>query len=285
MAKSLSITIHPSAIGAEFLSVSDAMRQVLDVVESLERAESIETGARNIVWRLTDAHTNSPPFTVTAEAFSVDPAVSIALEASRLTAMFASGIRGLLEGHGPSWMDKDVAAPLKRALQRNLNGIGRTEISVDGEDLVSVSPANAKVAFVALERMGLDAEAASPNQSRVEFGAIEVEVHGITRWYEKPALMVTERLSRDKAICVLTSELAEQLGTTHKWGEAWEGRRLLISGTLHYDAVGVLKRIEAEIGEDMPWTRVELSDLAGIDLLDGRSVREHVDLLREDDLG
>lgn len=134
MTKSLSITVHPSVHGAEYLSVSDAMHQVLDVIEALEKAETAGGGERQIVWRLTEAHTNSPPFTVTAEAFPVDPVVSINLEASRVVSMFGSSVRGLLDGSEPVPISHEMAQPLKRALLRNLNGVGRTEIVIDDEE-------------------------------------------------------------------------------------------------------------------------------------------------------
>jgi len=285
MGKSLSITVHPSAHGAEYLTVSDAMRQVLDLIEALERSETAEMGTRLIVWRLTEAHTNSPPFTITAEAFPVNPVVSIGLEASRVISIFTHGFKELLEGRSSAWIDVGIATPLKRALQRNLNGVGRTEINVEDEEPFNVVPTNARAAVVALERLELDAEAAKIDYSRTEFGAVEVEVRGITRWNDKPALSVIERLSGDKITCVLSKDLADELGPNHKWGEAWEGQRLLVSGALHYGHDGALKRIDADSSEDMPWTDVSLADLHDIDILQGRSVNEHLRLIRGGDLG
>lgn len=280
MSKSLSITVHPSAIGAEYLSVSDAMHQILDVIEALEKAETGGGGKRQIVWRLTEAHTNSPPFTVTAEAFPVDPVVSINLEAARVVTAFSRGVKELLEGRKPEWLSADVMQPLKRALLRNMNGVGRTEVNIDDQEPFNVVPSNARTAVVTLERLELDLAEAVVDYSRTEFGSVEVEVQGITRWNGKPALTVTERLSREKVTCVLTPELANKLGPTHKWGEAWEGQRLLVSGALHYSPDSSLKRIDAEEAEDMPWTDVSISDLQCIDILQGRSVSEHLRLSR-----
>ncbi|MBF0332585.1 MAG: hypothetical protein HQL40_02920 [Alphaproteobacteria bacterium] len=285
MTKSLSITVHPSAAGAEYLSVSDAMHQVLDLIEVLERAETAGGGKRLIVWRLTEAHTNSPPFSVTAEAFPIDPVVSVGLEASRVVSTFAQSVKDLLQGHKPDWISPDLAPPLKRALLRNLNGIGRTEIVIEDEEPFYFVPSNARTAVVTLERLQLDLQAAVVDYSRTEFGSIEVEVQAITRWNGKPALTVIERLSRDKITCVLTAELAELLGPKHKWGEAWEGQRLLVSGALHYGPDGSLKRVDAEMADNMPWTDLSISDLRDIDILQGRSVSEHLRLLRGGELG
>jgi hypothetical protein len=265
LGKTVSITVHPSVQGGEYLTVSDAMRQVLDLVEAIERTESTDQAGRRIVWRLTDARTNSPPFTVEASAFSVNPTVSLTLEVNRLVAMFDEGLRGLLDGQAPDWMDGNIAAPLKRLLNRNLNGIGRTQVAFDKTDPVA-----------------LDSEAAVADYSRTEYGSIEVDVCGIGKWNNKPALHVVDRLSSTSVSCVLTEDLADQLGPSHRWDEAWEGKRLLVLGAIHYGSDGRLTRIDAESAEEVAWTDVSLADLRGIDILEGRSVSEHLRLMRGD---
>lgn len=285
MSKTLSITVYPSALGAEYLSVSDAMRQILDIVEALERTEDTESSARKIVWRLKDAHTNSPPFTVTAEAYSINPTSSVGFMASRVTSIFATGLKSLLDGDERSSIATDIAIPIARVFDRNQNGVGRTEIRVGDDEEINVLPANAKVGSTTLERIKLSNEVTVPDYRRTEFGAVEAVVCGLTRWNDHPALVVIERLSRDKVTCVLSTELAEKLGPSHQWSDVWEGRRLLVTGALNYAQDGALKRIDAEDADDMPWADVSLDDLVGISLTDGRSVTEHLTLIRGLDRG
>ena len=285
MQKSLSITVHPSALGGEYLTVSDAMRQVLDFVEALERIEGADASSQKIIWRLTEAHTNSPPFTVTLSAFSSDPVVSVAIEAERVASLFVAGIDSLLHGTVPDWLDSDLSAPLKRAFKRNMNGVGQTEIDVDGIDALSVVPATAQAALTGLERIVSDEREAGLALRRTEHGAIEADVIGITRWNDKPALIIQERLSGDRLTCVLTDELALELGPAHRWNEAWDSGRVLISGALHYDDDGSLKRVNAERLEARPYTEVSLADLREIDLLRGRTVAEHIRRIRSGEVG
>jgi hypothetical protein len=285
MSRSVSFTIHPAALGAEYLSVTDAMKQILDLVEALEHTEAAGSADRQIVWRLTDAHTNSPPLTITAEAFSISPAIAIDIEASRVVKRFTHGITELLHGRSDPELPRHVIAPLKRIFQRNLTGIGLTEVSVEGEQPLTVAPSGARSAIIAVERLELDWKADIQDYRRTEYGAVEVEVFGITRFYDKPALIVTERLSREKVTCILSSQLADFLGPNHQWNEAWQGERLLVSGALHYNEAGSLARIEAEDAEPLPWTSVALGDLRDIDLTRGRSVQEHLNLIRGEDVG
>jgi len=103
--RSISITVHPSTVRGEYLTVEDAMLQVLDMISAAEASENASASARKVVWRLTEARTNSPPFTVTAQAFSKDPEVSVALEAGRALSHLHEDVRDLLNGKPPKWLN------------------------------------------------------------------------------------------------------------------------------------------------------------------------------------
>jgi hypothetical protein len=284
MAKALSITVHPAPLSGEYLTVADAMRQVLDIVEGLESAESTD-GSRQIVWRLTEAHTNSPPFTIVAEPFPLHPSLSVALQANRVASEFARTMEGLLNGHAPDWLEKEFVRPVRRVLERNLNGVGKTDISIEGEAPVSIVPQTAKLAVVALDRLGIDKEAAHRDWTRTEYGTVEGEVQSLTRWNGKPALVIEERLSGEDFTGVIDSELVERIGSEHTWREAWEGRRVFVTGALHFNAESILKRADVLDLVDVPWTKVDLSEVRKMDLLNGRAVSEHIRLIRGDDIG
>lgn len=265
--------------------MADAMRQVLDIVEGLEQSESAEGGARQIVWRLTDARTNSPPFTIVAEPFPIHPSISVALEANRIALGFTGVMRSLLSGDAPEQVEREIVKPLRRTLERNLNGIGKTDITLAGEAVVSIVPQNARVAVLALDRLDLEEEASHRDWSRTEYGTVESEVSGLTRWNDKPALVLVERLSGEKFTGVLSDTAAEKIGGEHTWREAWEGRRVFVSGALHYNSESVIKRADIEDLVSVGWTDVSLSDMRKIDILEGRTVADHLATLRGDNRG
>jgi hypothetical protein len=274
MARTISITVHPSDLGGEYLTVSDAMKQVLDMIGALEGIEAGDEVERKIVWRLTEAHTNSPPFTIKAQAFPRDPQVSIAMEADRVTKLYAVAVASVLDGEKPRWLESEPGKLLKRALKRNLNGVGHTDVQIEGEEPIIIEPASARVGLSTLEKAEIDEEV---DLRRVEFGSVEGQVVGLTRYYSSPALVFQERLSGARVICVLTPELAEEMGPLHQWSEAWEGEYLRLSGKLFYDPAGQLKRINASGYEEIKWADVPISDLRGIDVLNGRTVQQHID--------
>jgi len=272
LAKSVSFTIHPSALGAEYLSVSDAMHQILDLVGALESTEAGDANERKIVWRLTEAHTNSPPFTVTVNAYPRHPSLIVDIEAERVTGLFADTVREVLQGRVPTWVERPTRRHLEAAMKRNLNGIGQTEVVV-GDEHLRVVPATARSALAALH----EPTDSVVDKSRVEYGAIEGRVVGLTTYYNNRALVLVERLSNKQVVCSLSDALAAKLGPTHQWQEAWEGSRLLIGGEIVYGADGSIKKVNASYHEELPWTDVSLADLRGVNILQGRTTREHLE--------
>ena len=280
IAPSLSVTTYPDALSSDYLTVSDALNQVLDLVDALERTESISASERQVVWRLTKAYTNSPPFTVVAQPFPRHPNLSISLEASRVATLFASEFRTLLNGTPSQLMAVDAQTPILRVLDRNLNGIGRTEIQIDEDEPICIVPQAARIAKLAIGQTEIGVEVAKPDWQRTEFGTVEGEISGLTRWNGKPALDIIERLSEKRFTCVLSDELSTKIGPVHQWNEVWEGRRINITGALHYNSDGDLRRAEIDNLEELEWTDVPLSDLRGVDILNGRTVAKYLDLVR-----
>lgn len=274
VAKSISITVYPSDFSAEFLTVSDALHQVLDMIGALESMEASDSSERKIVWRLTEAHTNSPPLTVTAEAFAKDPQVSIALEAERVTNLYAVAIESVLSGERPDWLESEPGKQLRRALKRNLSAVGHTDIVIEGRDTpLIIVPTTARIGLAALEPSH---DVAEFELERTEFGSVEGRVVGLTKYYNSPALVFLERLSGKKVICVLSTKLAAEIGPTHQWAEAWDGQQLRIAGKLIYAKDGALKRINATHHEEVVWANIAVADLRNVDILQGRTVDEHL---------
>lgn len=284
MSKTFSVTVYPDPLAGEYLTVSDALSQVLDMIEALERSEAVNPNERKIVWRLTKAHTNSPPFTLIAEPFPAKPDLSVVLEANRVSGLLEGDVRNLLDGR-VGGVVVDAMPAIKRVIERNTSTITRTEIAFSGSEPFSIRPQNAKTAKAAIERAEIAERESQPDWQRTEFGSVEGEISGLTRWNGKPALDVIERLSEKKFTCVLSGELSEKIGPAHNWSEVWEGRRVILTGALHYNSDGDLKRADVEDFEDVPWTDVTINDLKSFDVLGDKSMDEHLDILRGEAIG
>ena len=285
MPKKLSVTVHPAPLSSDYLSVSDALNQVLDVVDALERVETTSASERQIVWRLTGAHTHSPPLSVIAEPFPAHSNLSVYFEANRVASLFASEFRALLDGTPSELLALDAQVPISHVLDRNINGIALTEIQFDNEEPICVRPQSARIARLAIGQAELEVEAAKPDWQRTEYGTAEGEITGLTRWHGKPALEIVERLSEKRFTCVLSSDLSDKIGPSHQWDEVWEGQYVTITGALHYNSEGDLRRAEIDYMEELEWTDVPLSALQDIDVLEGRTVGEFLNIVRDNTNG
>ena len=280
--KKLTITIHPNPLSGEYLSVKDAFCQITDLISTLEISESKEPENRQIVWRLTEAYTNSPPFTIVSVPYPVSDDQSVDNETDRVVGVFVSGLRSLLAGEPSKHMIEDALEPMVRLLQRNLNGVSTTDIRFADDNIISIQPQSARLAKRTIELAVLEAEASKPDLQRTEFGTATGEIVGISRWYRKPAMIINERLSEERFICVLGDELSKKIGPLHHWREVWEGRQVNVSGALHFDTNGTLKRADIYHLEEINWSDVSLADLRDIDVLRGSRVAEHIKKIRDE---
>ncbi|TIL82140.1 MAG: hypothetical protein E5Y89_06420 [Mesorhizobium sp.] len=279
MAEKIKIKVHPSGTSSDMLTVADAMRQVLDFIELLEKADPAEPSSPDkIIWRLAYATTNSP-FEIGAEATSRDPVISVAAKARMTKETVRSALRNLVEVADPIvTFDDDMAKPLTRLLERNLNGIGRTDIDF-GDDIspAIIVHATAQAAHLAIERDRLAKESLIPDLTRTEFGSFEGEIVSAGMFHSSPSLVVRHRLTGEKVTSVFPPELAFRIGSQHNWFEVWAGRRVLIHGELHHDQEGIIRKATAFDFEVIEEADVSLNEARKVDLLDGLTVSDFLD--------
>lgn len=278
--RTITVTVHPNPLSGDLLTVSDALNQVLDLVDALELVESTDIENRQIVWRLTGAYTTSPPFTIEAEPYPVESDQSVYRESGRVVQLFVNEFRALLNGVHSSVIVEDAQIPVARVLDRNLNGIALTDVRIDDDDTLSIEPKSARTAKRIIDQSNFESEVSKSELQHTEFGSVEGEISGLRKWYGKPALALIERLSEKPIVCVLSDELSAEIGPEHRWLEVWESRLVTVTGAFHYNYEGMLIRGNIDSLEEIEWSDVELSDLRDIDILEGRTVTEHLALLR-----
>ena len=276
MARSVAITVHPWGTESQFLSVTDALHQVLDFVEFLQQLEDPVDRNRRISWNLTKEHTNSPPLTVHAKAFSNEANKSIDTKLKQVFHCANDVVNTVAKGRTPVGLQAGSAGALRRMLDRNVRSIGQIEIRIDDGKPISILPATAKAVSRALDQANAEAPDEGGDLSRTEFGSIEGEVCSLSKWRSRPALKVVERLSGTEVVCVLNDDLAHEMGQNHNWSEVWQGRNMTFRGAFSYRADGSILRAEVESAREIQWSDVKLESLEDIDILEGRSVQEHL---------
>jgi len=260
---------------------------VLDIVELLAKADAHQDqSSEKIVWRLVSASANSP-FTVELEATASAPEVSVSLQAIRVKQIVREAVSSLLEkGERAEWLDSPAGRTLKSILQRNTNGIGRTDIDFrNSADPIIIVHASAKRAVLALERAELDEELADDDLTHVEYGSLEGEVLSTGLHHSRPAVFLRERLSGERVICILSADIAEKIGPEHSWLEVWTGRRTLVSGAVYYDQEGIARSVHAENVETFITPDIALEDIRDPEFTGGMSIADFLDHVRGENRG
>jgi hypothetical protein len=194
-------------------------------------------------------------------------------------------------GHVPDWMGSATLAKAKSFFERNLNGVGRTDVKFDEKaPLVIVTESRARTAISALARTDEHEETRIPeleseDLSRLEIGSLEGDVIGLTTYYGRPAILLRERLSGRDLPCVLSTTLAEQIGHEHDWAEVWTNRRVQMSGELAFDRRGHVRRINAISITSIDSRPLTYSDIADPNFTNGLSIEAYLRQLWEDEVG
>lgn len=276
--ETVTIVVYPSGADDDTLTVSDAMQQVLDTFALLGKAEAQKIGSKQVVWRLERASTNSP-FTVSATAVASDPAGFVEREAYLAKAALGEGLSGIVYGRDrASWIDQESETLIRQILKRNLNGVGRTDVRFNDEMPAVVIDHRAALRGVSFLEMKAAEAAAQDDLTRTEYGAVEGEVVGVAPHYNKPAFSLRTRLSGREIKCVfLRPEVAEKIGGLHSWNEAWGGRRVLVSGCLHYNTRGDLIKVDVEDIVEIKSQRLSVAEIRESQYVAGFSPVDYLD--------
>jgi hypothetical protein len=279
------ITIHPSLSDERLLGVADAMQQVLDSMKLFEDAQAAHSPRTSFSWKLEKASTNSP-FTVVALA---EPIVSNHLiedEVQEIKEEVAKGIRTLIAtGSSAPWMTQESLAVARNIFLRTKNGIGETDIDLEGGNVISIKREEADAgikAIAGINVMMLDQEI----PARQSFGEIDGTMVAVGRYRGRPAIQMRTELY-GFVWCTLAKNITEQFGSEHSMAEVWEGKTLGVQGRLNY-AVGGSKiaSIDAtDVREIVDAPRLDLASVLDPNFTAGMDPIEYLEKLHEGELG
>ncbi|WP_424631365.1 hypothetical protein [Bradyrhizobium sp. SYSU BS000235] len=280
MAEKVTVTVRASGAHPDVLTVQDAMRQVLDIFELLSAGSESDQGVQ---WRLAKASTNSP-FYAEGEAVSFEPAVDITVVARAQKQLVAQGLREIAHGHVPENWDDDRLKIAKRMYQRNLNGVGTTDIDFEQIGKVHVTPRFAQEAIAVL--------AVTPTlglydlpHAREEIGSIEGVFSQLSTYRNRPAIGVTDARTKNLTWCVLSDELQAKFSDKADFRDFWEHSRVIVRGRIRYAASrSVLYALATDITRIEP-KAVSLTAISDKNFTSGLSASEYLDRFRDGTLG
>lgn len=274
MAERFVIVITPPERDNSSLTVEDAMQQVLEAFQLLISSSEAD---ESITWRLVEAKTNSPPFSVVGEARSTRLGIDVDLIAKNQKKALANNFNILLNGVIPEpWESGHIRKTAENFIARNRNGIAKTEIKLDVDQSIIFTQKEAAIAIAAFE---------IPMEELVEsytqIGSIEGTIIQVSSYYQSPAVFIKERISGNNIWCLVDEEHRKQIADEADFDDVWSGRRVRIRGKLEYDQTGKVSKVYASDIIPIEARKVSLSEIKDKDFTSGLSPSEYIDKLRD----
>ncbi|WP_315741835.1 hypothetical protein [Bradyrhizobium sp. SZCCHNR1075] len=277
MPEKVTVTISASSAHPDVLTIEDAMRQVLDIFDLLAAGDTA------VEWRLSSATTNSP-LHIEAEAVSFEPAVDITVVARAQKQVVADGLREIADGHIPdTWDDKRVKIA-KRLYERNLNGIGSTDIDFQQSGKIKVTPKFAQSAVSVLAKSP-KADLYEFPRNRGEIGSIEGVFAHLSTYRNQPAIGVVETRTKSIVWCVLSPELQAKFADKADFEDFWRHRRVIVRGRIRYSANRAITQVVADDISRIEPKAVALTAIKDTEFTSGLSTGEYLERFRDGALG
>jgi len=244
MNRRITLRVRGSGGETDAPTVQDFLGQLRDFFEILKGVEqAVAPDAKSVIdWRIVNASMNSP-IRIEAEAFPRDFGTNIDRRVSVVVKNVAEGMRQVsVSDYRPAFFTDAVLERAESFFERITNGISDTVIEYgEDEPPLEVNRDFAKIA----ERQVSSLLNPSPKAYR-ELGSVEGFFKGVERdGYNRPLLWIKHRISGADVKCIVASETLRTKIASEQIGEIWNQRRLLVTGIIHFKAIGKIDYVEA----------------------------------------
>ena len=262
-------------------SIEDFLKQVGDLLAILMDVEEViaDEPQGAIVWRITDAHKNSP-LELEVTPFAKQYAVNITQRADLVRSSVAEGLAQLAIGGGrPPYFTEDTLARVERLAERVLNGLAQTEVDFgNGLPVFTLLPTQARATVQNVQ--GILKPVDRPYEER---GSVEGYFAGFERdGFGRGVLSIRNRLSGDVIKCIVSDSALGDVGE-ERLRSIIDRRRVRASGRIFYRSLGRIKEVSAErirmLRDDSVLPR--LIDIQDPEFTGGLLTEEYLERLRD----
>lgn len=286
MSEKMQIIIEPSKAHPDFLTVQDAMEQVLDYFKLTSISDDESQDTQNVVWKLISV-TMQSPFMVTAEAVSFNPNINIDEIVKRQKEILLHGMTSVLKGVTPrEWTSREARDTIDRILKRNKNGIGKTSIITDFQEKAIPFEITTQLADSAISEMHKQpSRLFTEDLSHKELGSVDGYLIAVGSDYGQPAIQIQDRLTKEAIWCRIPEETRNAISKDMQLNDVWKHRRVIVSGLIQYERTGKIGRIHDAQIETVASRKVSLGELHNGEFTEGMSPSEYLDYIRGVNLG
>lgn len=270
-------------LGDDAPTVEDLLGQIetwIGVLRNVEVAVA-QGGKPELVWRVTDAHKNSP-LTFEVTPYPATHGMNIEHRAKKVVSAAASGVKQLSEtGERPLYFTDQTVEHVEKVYARVTNGLAKTVVDFSNYNEPNFE-ATPDIARRSLQRITAT-RAATPVAHR-ELGSIEGFINKVELdRHGRPIVWLRSRLDGYEVKCVSDSAGLSRIGHL-ELSEVLRGLRVRVHGILHYKDLERIASISAEAvylfdpDEALP----KLTDIIDPDFTGGLESSAYLEALRTD---
>ena len=281
MSKTVTLSISGRGSDTDAPTIEDFLGQVRDYFEVLSQVEETlaEDGQSAIEWRVTGAAKNSP-LSIVAEAFPRQFAVNIDRRTELVIESVSEGFRQLqVKSLRPANFNDKALIAAKSMFERVTNGLELTRLDHGGDrPPIALTTSSARVSAGHVREVLAPKGRPYKELGSVEGHAKRTERDGYGRWL----LWIKHRLTGDEIKCFVTGEASRVVGVMEVQ-DVWKGRRVQVSGTIHYKAAGRISQIDAAQVRFLR-DRIELpdiDDIVDLEFTNGMTAEDHLTRVRD----
>lgn len=264
-------------------TVQEVFTHVLELFELADDGSGVR-------WAFVSASTRSP-LTIVAEARGAAPPEVVIANADRQIRQFVEDVDALQRGALPQpWRSGPKHATARRLLARSASVVRSTVIRSIHSDATrppveaTITTAIAMPLVKAID----DGRVEEPRRTMPsqQMGSLDGTLVQVTRYYGHPSVLVRDRLSDEEVHCIVSEQDRERIASEASFNDVWGGRRVLVTGVLHYNNSGALTRITADSLRLFPSApEPNFDELRDPDFTGGLDPVEYLDRLHGGTLG
>lgn len=284
MPKPITFTVTGSdRFGVDAPTVEDLLGQIeawIDVLRNVEGAVS-QGGKPELVWRVTDAHKNSP-LTFEVTPYPETHGMNVEQRATRVVTAAATGVKQLIEtGERPLYFTDQTVDRVEKVYARVTNGLAETVVDFSNYNVPNfeATPETARKSIERIKATRLAAPVSHRELGSLEGFISKVELDG----HGRPIVWLRSRLDDQEVKCVSDSAGLSRIGHLEV-SEVLRGLRVRVHGVLHYkdlERVGSVSVETVHVFESDD-TLPGPADIVDPDFTGGLESSDYVEALRAD---
>jgi hypothetical protein len=183
-----------------------------------------------------------------------------------------------------AWSQSARRNVAKRVFQRSGPDVGSTHVILDNTagDAERIEIAPTPELYRVIEEVPHNPQVIA---AKTQIGSVEGWIMQVATHYNHPAIHLKERRTGRLIWCWVSEENQRKIAKEADFEDVWNGRRIVASGRIEYDASGAIAKVIASRIRLVPESNIRIDDLTDPSFTNGQASSDYLENFREGNLG